>query len=434
MADTLLSFQVASAPYRSKAIRRLAGSLSVTLVGQALMLCGLFLVTRLSVRAFGPEGFGQFQVARRTLAVVAFPLMCGLGISLPRNIARNINQPGEVTRWFVSSLLLAAALITSLLGLGLLMRQQLGGWTFGDARSSLVWPLLVSAAGMFFSTLASAAMRGLSRFRDAAILQVVNGALVPLFAVLTASGRVDRALSLTGVLWTLITLAVLFRLGRTWDYSRLNRSALASAIRELITFGAPRVPGDIALFGLFAFPAYASVHRNDILGAGFLSVGLSLVQAIATAFASAGFVLLPYWSRAAASAESRVIARKKTVKLLITSIGVSTCCLGLLQLFLPAVARLLLGPLAPAGLHQIRYVMLSAVPYVLYLVLRDYFDALTAFPLNTIALGIAILAQIAFLNLHWFSVPTGTAASFFVLGASMLALWAIPLRCFKTGL
>jgi len=112
---------------------------------------------------------------------------------------------------------------------------------------------------------------------------------------------------------------------------------------------------------------------------------------------------------------------------------ISTACLGLLQCLLPFVARLLLGPLAVAGLHDIRYVMLGAVPYVIYLVLRDYFDALTVIPLNTIALTVAILAQVALLSLHWISVPVGTAASFFVLGILMLGLWAVSPRLLKTS-
>ena len=417
-----------------QSLRRFAGSLSVTLAGQALLLCGLFLVTRISVHAFGAEGFGQYQVARRTLAVVAFPLMCGLGISLPRYIARDIAEIGEVTKWMVSSIALATMVVFGFLLLGIAGFEQIGQWTFGTgSEHRLVLSLLIAATGMFCATLATAAMRGLSRFHLAALLQVVNGAFVPLIAVLLAAGRVERALLISGGLWIVIAAIVFFCLSREWESSALTAHSVWGAVKELFIFGLPRVPGDIALFGLFALPAYAAVHRNDILGAGFLSVGLSLVQAIATAFASAGFVLLPYWSRAARSSNSLAIARKRTVKLIIVSCLVSTMLLGLLEIFLLPVVRLLLGPLAMAGIHSIRYVMLAAVPYVLYLVLRDYFDALTVFPLNTIALGVAILAQFALINVRQLSVPVATAISFLVLGLTMLVLWVIPMRHLDTA-
>lgn len=409
--------------------RRLAGSLWVTLAGQAMMLCGLFLVTRISVHVFGAEGFGQYQVARRTLAVVAFPLMCGLGISLPRYVARDIGNAREVTKWMISSLVFGAMLVAAVLGVGFLASSSIGKWVFGTTgERTLVLALILATAGMFCATLAIAALRGLSRFHYAALLQVVNGAIVPLVALISAEGQVARALVMSGIVWIAIAGLVFVRLGREWECHLPGMGSIAKAVKELFVFGVPRVPGDVALFGLFALPAYAAVLRHDIVRAGFLSVGLSLVQAIATAFASAGFVLLPYWSRATKSSESLVIARRRTLKLLIASGIVSTFCLALLEAFLLPVARVLLGPLATAGLHDMRFVTLAAVPYVLYLVLRDYFDALTVFPLNTVALATAVLTQLVLLRDQSLSLSVATAASFSVLGLTMVALWAIPLR------
>ena len=87
------------------------------------------------------------------------------------------------------------------------------------------------------------------------------------------------------------------------------------------------------------------------------------------------------------------------------------------------VARLLLGSLAEAGLNDIRYVTLGSLPYVIYLVLRDYFDAISAFPMNTVALTIAIVIQAVLLSGRWTSVPVATACSFFALGLTMVLLW-----------
>jgi O-antigen/teichoic acid export membrane protein len=203
---------------------------------------------------------------------------------------------------------------------------------------------------------------------------------------------------------------------------------IRGAIRKLLVFGAPRVPADIALFGLFALPAYASVHRNDTVSAGYLSVGLSLVQAIATAFASVGFVLLPYWSRAAKDAEARLVASKRVGILLIGSGVMATLGLALMQLLLVPIVQLLLGPLAAAGLHDIRYVLLGAVPYVIYLVLRDYFDAIAVFPFNTVALGAAIVVQAALLNMPGLGIPLATALSFLALGMIMMTFWVFSLQ------
>ena len=413
--------------------RRLAGSVLVTLMGQCLLLSGLFLITRISVRAFGGVGFGEYQVARRTLAVVAFPLMCGLGVSIPRHIARDISDPRKVAKWLYAGGILSGVLLAVFLVLGTCASASIGRWTFGDdAQQRLVLSLLVAVTGMFCHTLASAALRGLSRFHLAAALQVVNGALVPLTGILLAAGRVERALAIAGFLWIVLGMTVLACVCRQWPRPAGAALQVRGAIITLIKFGLPRIPGDIALFGLFALPAYTAVHRHDMVGAGFISVGLSLVQAVASVFASAGFVLLPYWSRAANSPQSLVTARRRIGALVISSALVATLSVGVLQLFLRTVARLLLGALAANGLHDLRYVAVSAVPYVIYLVLRDYMDATSAFPMNAVALSGAMLVQAILLREAWLSIPSATAASFFVLGLAMVALWTASSRHLDT--
>ena len=408
--------------------RRLAGSLSITLIGQGLTLVGLVLITRLSVHAFGATGFGEYQVARRTLAVIAFPLMCGLGVSVPRFIARDIVDPKRVAAWLLAAMCLAVILIAGFLGFGTIFSSSISRSTFGLNSKPLVLSLLLAAAGMFLSTMAIAALRGLSRFHGAATLQVLNSVIVPMIAIFFAYGRVERALIATGAGWAGISCVVMGRLYREWVNIHIPVSKIRAAMGALCVFGLPRVPGEVALFGLFALPGYAAVHRGNIVGAGYLSVGLSLIQAIATAFASTGFVLLPYWSRAASTSAGMLTARKRMGWLVIASAALAAAGTIALEAILPAVAHLLLGPLAQNGLHDIRYVLLGTIPYVVYLVLRDYFDAISVFPLNTLALCAAILLQAAFLKMTWFGVPLATAMSFLALGAIMVTFWIVSHR------
>jgi hypothetical protein len=119
--------------------------------------------------------------------------------------------------------------------------------------------------------------------------------------------------------------------------------------------------------------------------------------------------------------------------LVIASGSVTALALVFLQLSLRSFARLLLGPLAEAGLNDIRHVTMAAVPYVIYLVLRDYFDAISVFPLNTVALTAAIMIQAALLSGGWLSVPIATAGGFLALGLFMLALWATARGRFDAG-
>jgi O-antigen/teichoic acid export membrane protein len=197
---------------------------------------------------------------------------------------------------------------------------------------------------------------------------------------------------------------------------------------RLAAFGFPRIPADVALFGLFALPSYAAVHRNDIVGAGLLSVGLSFIQGVASVFASAGFVLLPYWSRAVTEKEARRKARSRMTLLLVFSGAFACAALVLLELSVKPAASFLLGPLAASDLGQIRVVMLGLIPYVTYLVLRDYFDAIATFPLNSLALTVAIAFEAALLFLSHFNVANATVGGFLALGGVMLVLWRVSER------
>lgn len=411
-----------------RSLRKLVGSFWVTFAGQGVVLAGVFLVTRLSATRFGPVGFGEYQVARRTLAVVVFPLLCGIGVSMPRYMARDLGSKTGVAHWLMASAGLGVTLQAIFLGLGTLCAASLGKLTFGIDRRALVFSLLIAVAGQFCHNLAYAAMRGMSHFRSAAFLQVTDGVFAPLAGVLVAHGSVERALGVSGGIWVAVGTCAFVRICRQWARPLPSAADVLRAVRVLLSFGAPRIPGEVALFGLFALPAYAAVHRNDIVGAGFLSVGLSLVQAIAAVFAATGFVLLPYWSRAARSEDTLVVARRRICLLVVASGLVTALALIVLQVSLRSFAGLLLGPLAEAGLNDIRHVTLAAVPYVVYLVLRDYFDAISVFPMNTVALTGAIMVEAALLSGGWLSVPVATAGGFLALGLFMIALWAASRR------
>jgi O-antigen/teichoic acid export membrane protein len=404
--------------------QRLLRSFSATLAGQGLLLVSLLVVTRASASLFGPPGFGVYQVARRTLAVVSYPLMCGIGTSLPRYMARDAGNRRNIGSWLVAAAVVGLSLEVTFLGAAALRADWFGGWTFGEvSHRGLVFSLLIAIGGQFFYNLAYAALRGLTRFRSAAQFQVVNGAIVPIMSVLCAGGRVERALSITGIGWAVIGGAVFSWICRDFVRPFPAPSEVRISAWNLLVFGAPRVPGEIALFGLFALPVYAAVHRGDIVEAGLLSLGFSLIQLVGSFFAAAGFVLLPYWSRASQQLAAREKLRRWISILVAGSSFASVLGLAILHILLRPLTRLLVGGLADTSAHGIKCVTIGVVPYVAYLVLRDYLDAVSVFPLNTLALAAAISAQALLLRMPRISIPAATLVGFLVLGFSILFLW-----------
>jgi O-antigen/teichoic acid export membrane protein len=360
--------------------------------------------------------------------------MCGTGISIPRYLARAEGRKREVGEWLVAGASLGAGLQLAFLILAGLFATQLGRWTFGAASTTpLMASLLVATAGLFTHSLACAALRGLSRFQSANALQVANLAVAPLAGVLLARGQASNALFITGALWMAIGGAVFARIWQQWARPLPDARDTRLAFRKLVVFGAPRTPGDVALFGMFALPGYyAAVGRSDLADAGVLSFGMSLVQLVAAVFTAAGLVLLPYWSRA--SLRNPVGQTRNWITwLLIGSLLFAAGACALLQLWLRPISHLLLGSLADARIPQLRWILAGIIPYTIYLVLRDYLDAVSVFPMTTIALSSALLLELGLLQFTRLSIEAAIVGGFFALGVVTLALWGALLKLPRGG-
>lgn len=408
----------------SPGARRLAGSVLISLGGQALVLLGMFLATRQSARDFGAIGFGVYQVARRTLNVVVFPLMCGTGISIPRYLACSEGRRSEGGPWLLAGASLAGGLQLAFLVLAAFFAASLGRFTFGTASTPpLFISLLVAITGLSIHNLGFSALRGLSRFPSAAALQVVNISLVPLAGILMASGQASNALLITGVLWIAIGGSVFVRVCQQSARPFPKARDFRNSFRKLAVFGVPRTPGEVALFGLFALPVYyAAGARSDVVRAGVLSFGMSLVQLVASAFTAAGVVLLPYWSRA--SLRIPLDQSGKSIKpLLICSLLFAAAACGLLQLWLRPISNVLLGSFADERIPELRWVLIGMIPFAIYLVLRDYLDAVSVFPITTVALSTAFFSEFAVLQLTRLPIGVAIACGFSSLGLATLALW-----------
>jgi len=63
------------------------------------------------------------------------------------------------------------------------------------------------------------------------------------------------------------------------------------------------------------------------------------------------------------------------------------------------------------------------IPFAIYLVLRDYLDAVSVFPITTVALSTAFFSEFAVLQLTRLPIGVAIACGFSSLGLAMLVLW-----------
>ena len=363
----------------------------------------VFLTLRMVAGRTGAVGFGAYSIARRTLAVITYPLLLGLYTSLPRYLARSDAEDSSAEQrrnLIVAALAVAAPVLTAFVVTTLSLPGQVAIILFGSASfRGLVGPLVLATIGLYLHTLVYAYYRGRLRMWTAGSMQVLNLAVVPPVAVLVGGASIDHVLIITGTGWVLAAagfgLPALLELG---PFGRHPLRDASESIRELLRFGVPRLPGEVALFGLFALPTVLVAHTSGVAAAGFLSFGLALVQGISSIFVPVGTLMLPYISRLAARREWPRIRNLVTISLL-GSVATALVLVVLLELVLGEAVRALLGDRFAAAVEPARWLLAGAVGYQGYILLRNPLDALFVHPHNSVNLTIALLLMTAMI---WF--------------------------------
>ena len=403
---------------------RLRGALAWTLAVEGLVVLAGLLTWRIAATHFSVEEFGGYTVARRLMSVAAFPLLLGLGIALPRAIARaRTGADGEGESGAIGSAAVALTTISLLLfsGVVLLFPAPLADLAFGTrGAEGLIVPTLVATIGLTLHTLGYAWHRGRTGWTTANLLQVGALALTPPVAVYAAEGSVALALEFTGGVWSVVGLVGLAL--AALRSSRPTLGAIRAEGRELLRYGLPRVPGELALFGMLALPPVMVAHREGLAAAGFVSFALSLVQLVASALAPVGTLLLPVVSADAARGEWGRI-RHTVDRMLLAGVGVAILLAAGVTLGAPEIIRLLLGEQYLAAAPLVRWIAPAAVPHAVYLVLRNPIDAVAVHPHNTRNLLVALALLALLLGPFGVGPAPAIVAAYLVLGGLSARDW-----------
>jgi O-antigen/teichoic acid export membrane protein len=157
-------------------------------------------------------------------------------------------------------------------------------------------------------------------------------------------------------------------------------------MKELFRYGVQRVPGDFFLMALFTLPATIVAHVYGVERAGFVAFGISIVSMIGGVFAPVGLVLLPKATAMLAEGSHQDL-RTHLGWIIRITLGCSAAITLLGWIAIPTVIRLYLG----SGFEQValftRILLLSAVPYCLYLVVRNLVDAYHEYGITAAILG-----------------------------------------------
>lgn len=399
----------------------------------ALTFAAEFLVLAAGLCVFGvasaywrPEAFGEYLVARRVLALVHGSVSLGLGVSLPRYIA-SASAAGAEQRpggaYLAAGLGMVMAILL-LVGTAFATAPEfLAKALFGNPEYRvLLGPIYICLIGVLLHTLAYGHFRGHLNMAAANALQLVNQGAAHLLPFAMTGLTPGRVLAFVGAIWILTAgtaLIVLFiRDGRRHLW---RAGTLLAHAWKLLQYGGPRIPGDIILSALFNLPASLAAHFGTIQEAGYVAFGLSALSLIGGVFAPVGLVQLPAATRMVALGET---ARLEGELRLVVGGGAVLTLAGviLLELIATPLVTWYLGPAYAPAAGILRLVILGAIPYVVYVLLRSALDALSVRAINTrnLAVGLGTFALVVALFRSVNSIVLGLSISMTVVGALSL--------------
>jgi O-antigen/teichoic acid export membrane protein len=395
-----------------------------TFLTQMIVLGGAFLMMKVAGQQFGKEGFGEYNVARRLISTMAFPLLLGLGISLTRYLAAT----QQAASLLPAGLLLLLPLNAIILILGWLYPSYWADLFLGNEQYSiLIMPILFSTLGMELYTLLYAYCRGRQIMTLANIWQILIMILIPL-GWLWQTYEPAVVWNGIGWSWILLNTSMLIYVLSKLDYRDVDKQKIKSQMKLLLAFGLPRIPGEFALFGLLSIPIFVINKQMGAVIAGYVSIGFSFLQLIVSLFDFFGLLLLPqvsqWW------AENRYDEVRKTVHRILvialcTSVLASLCLAGLMKWAI----LLLMGNDFIEALDICRILVLVSVPYTIYTVLRNPLDGISTYPYNTqnlllsLALLVCMLVVGVWFNLIWMLLYGAVALSLGLLGILTWFSW-----------
>lgn len=404
-----------------------------TFTAESLFILSYLAVFRLVADHFGPPGFGEYALSRRTLAFLLPLGALGLDIAVARFVAYAADRPEEQREYLPAALGLLAIATGVLSAILLLFQSFWADLFFGSTSySGLVPPLALMVAGNGLFAIAYGNFRGHLQILRANVLRVVVHVLLPFGAALLVRSSVVDLLYVIGGGWAVLSLVAL-------ALTRMSiRNPLAHA-GELARYSVPRAPGDLLALVMFAIPGIVVAHVSDITVAGNVAFGIAALGMIAVGVFPVGFVLLPVASRLLAAGSVDQLRGQVFIVARVV-VGLIVIAILIFEVFATPIVAIYLGPAFAGSVATLRLLMLGALPWGIYMSLRTIIDARHKRAVNAINVAVAFAFFVALMLIlrTWMDPATVVVPVFvislYVLGTlTVIEIWRITHRPLPTA-
>lgn len=407
-------------PWLGDSARKHVQDYSPTFLTEFLVMASQILLYKLAAHYLGQTGFSEYALARRTVSLL-FPIpVLGMAVGLPRYIGftNGRRENGRADRYYGATLWCVAGAVLVCLTVVNMFSRPFAYAFFGDnSYRYLAFPLSLVILGQCLHTVVCGYFRGHMMLNRANGLQILNLGIVPVVSFLVFAQSLSKVLIAMGLMSTLAAgVASLFTPIRAAFENNWKET------KELLRYGIQRVPGDFILVALFTLPATFVAHLQGIQEAGFVAFGVSVVTIIGAVFAPVGLVLLPKATLMLAGGSRQELHSHLRSMLRITC-ALAVSIVAVIWISMPGLIHLYLGSSFGQVIPIARVLIIGALPYSVYLVLRNVVDAYHEYGVTAAILSCGLLT---FLAGSYFSKAPGIGMNA-ILAAFVLAMTVIAI-------
>ncbi|HEY0978378.1 MAG TPA: glycosyltransferase [Flavobacteriales bacterium] len=385
-----------------------------TYLTEGLAMLGMVLTYRLAAMESKAD-LDLYVIVRRTVSF-AFPvILMGAMVGLTRFVSMS-RAPEVARRYLRGAMAWVIPLSIVLVGVGIFLAKHLAWTIFGTYDAApLILPLGLMTIGIALHGVAYGYLRGRGAVTAANLLQLAVLAVVPCLAFLLFDG-IGPVLWFNGIGWILAALLSIVPglFGRTGGPYRKEGA-------ELLRYGLPRVPGDIALGALLTVPGYVALRTHGLDISAEVGFGATLLNIAAAVFSPVALLLLPAASMQLAVGDHAGLAAR--IRRMTWIILAASCALMLgFELLATPLLLIYLGHTGDTYVAMSRIIFIGALPFAFFNGMRSVLDAYYHTPRNGVNLMVSFLILLVGSAFHllvvtpWYTMAVVLVIALFWLG------------------
>ena len=369
-----------------------------TLISQLISLILAISALKLAATIFDPADFGLYNLVKRIIAMISYPLLVGLGISIPIYVAEAYLSITAQARLITVALFWWLFLTLILALINLIVPDLFTEWVLGEGYEYLSWPFVLGFSGLYLYTILYASYRGEQNFGRANLFQILASGLFPLVAIFLSGGVVGRFFYILAFLMFVANFIVLLDLFNRNLLLKISKQEIGAISKKYLKFGLPRIPGEFALFGLMSSPLFFVARYESLELAGQVAVGYTIVQLIASFYEFIGTLILPKSAQLISDGRYQELNRLVQKLSIYSFLSAFLLCLFIFN-NIEFLFELLDKNKFVDNIIYSRVIIICVPFYIVYLIIRNPQDALSIKPFNSYILSACFLLQLVLLLL-----------------------------------